>query len=140
MFCRQWLAQLEQHKDELKAAGVSLTAVGLGEPKHAQRYCGQLAPSVTCLCNQTKEAYTAFGLARGSFMQLVGPGVLINAAKATAQGFTQGEATGDTLMIGGTFVIDQNGLIRFAHYDAHAGDHPEFSEILKAVKQLRLTV
>jgi peroxiredoxin len=139
MFCRQWLAQLEQHKAELTAAGVTLTAVGLGEPKHAQRYCGQLAPSVMCLVNATKEAYKAFGLARGSLMQLMGPQIFINGAKASAQGFAQGETTGDALMIGGTFVIDQAGIIRFAHYDADASDHPEFSEILRAVKALQLT-
>jgi len=137
IFCRQWLAQLEQHHAELQAAGVQLAAVGLGEPKHAQRYCGQLAPNVTCVVNVTKEAYTAFGIARGNLTQLAGPSVILNAAKATAQGFTQGLATGDTHMIGGTFVIDQHGIIRFAHYDAHAGDHPEFSEIFRAVKELQ---
>lgn len=135
MFCREWLAQLEQHKDQITAVGLKIAAVGLGEPKHAQRYCGSLAPNVACYANKTKEAYKAFGLDRGSLLQLMGPQVFAAGARAVARGQNQGEATGDTLMLGGVFVIDQQGVFRYVHYDAHAGDHPDFAEILRAVKR-----
>jgi hypothetical protein len=137
MFCREWLAQLEQHQDEIRAAGLGLAAVGIGQPKHAQRYCGRLAPSVTCLCNQTLEAYRAFGLTEGSLLQLAGPRVLAAGARAVARGMRQGQATGNALMLGGVFVVDQGGAILFADYDEYAGDHPEFSEVLSAVRALR---
>lgn len=137
MFCREWLAQLEQHKDELQAAGLALAAVGIGEPKHAQRYCGTLAPSVTCLVNKTKEAYTAFGLSRGNVLQLAGPGVIAAGLRAASRGAVQGEATGDPYMIGGVFVVDQRGLIQYAHYDRHAGDHADFAVVLKSVRRLK---
>lgn len=134
MFCREWLAQLEQHKDQITAAGLRIAAVGLGEPKHAQRYCGSLAPSIACYANKTKEAYRAFGLDRGGLLQLMGPQVFAAGARAMARGHVQGETTGDALMLGGVFVIDQEGIIRYAHYDAHAGDHPDFADVLRAVK------
>ena len=38
------MAELEQHRAELEAAGLQLVALALGEPKHAERYCGKLAP------------------------------------------------------------------------------------------------
>jgi hypothetical protein len=139
MFCREWLAQLEQHKDQITGAGLKLAAVGIGEPKHARRYCGTLAPSVACYANQTKGAYKAFGLDRGSLLQLMGPKVFAAGARAVAGGHSQGESTGDTLMLGGVFVIDPAGVFRYVHYDAHAGDHPDFAEILSAVKKWRGT-
>jgi peroxiredoxin len=138
MFCREWLAQLEQHHKELQAAGLTVAAIGLGEPKHAQRYCGTLAPSVTCLVNKSKEAYTAYGLRRGSLLQLTGPGVVSAALRAVSRGAVQGQATGDQQMIGGVFVIDQRGLVRYAYYDRHAGDHADFAEILCSVRGLSL--
>lgn len=138
MFCREWLAQLEQHKDEIGATGLSLAAVGIGEPKHAQRYCGTLAPSVTCLCNKTLEAYRAFGLKEGNLLQLAGPQVFAAGARAVAGGSVQGETTGNAFMLGGVFVVDQRGVIRFADYDEYAGDHPAFADILAAVRVLRL--
>lgn len=125
---------MEQHKEQITSAGLRIAAVGLGEPKHAQRYCGSLAPSIACYANKTKEAYKAFGLDRGSLLQLMGPQVFAAGARAMARGHTQGETTGDALMLGGVFVIDQEGIIRYAHYDAHAGDHPNFAEVLRAVK------
>ncbi|MCS6909529.1 MAG: redoxin domain-containing protein [Anaerolineales bacterium] len=134
MFCREWLAQLEQHTEQITSAGLRIAAVGLGEPKHAQRYCGSLAPSIACYANKTKEAYKAFGLDRGNLLQLMGPQVFAAGARAIARGYTQREITGDALMLGGVFVIDQEGIIRYAHYDAHAGDHPDFAEVLRAVK------
>lgn len=138
MFCREWLAQLEQHKDDIRGAGLQLAAVGIGEPKHARRYCGRLAPSVTCVANKTLEAYRAFGLKQGSLLQLAGPQVFLAGARAVAGGAVQGEATGNTLMLGGVFVIDQRGVIRFADYDEYAGDHPDFDDILAAVRTLNL--
>ncbi|MGQ0604684.1 MAG: AhpC/TSA family protein [Anaerolineales bacterium] len=136
MHCRDWLAQLEQHQDEIRAAGLSLAAIGIGEPKHAERYCGQLAPNVTCLCNKTLEAYRAFGLKEGNALQLAGLKVLLASARTAARGITQGRNTGNTFMLGGVFVIDACGVIRFADYDEYAGDPPNFSDILAAVKQL----
>jgi peroxiredoxin len=138
MFCREWLAQLEQHKDQIRAAGLSLAAVGIGEPKHAERYCGQLAPSVTCLTNKTLEAYHAFGLKQGNALQLAGPKVLMAAVRATREGIRQGETTGNAFMLGGVFVIDPAGLIRYADYDEYAGDHPDFTEMLQAAKALQI--
>ncbi len=139
MFCREWLAQLERHQTELQAAGLRLAAVGIGEPKHAQRYCGTLAPSVTCLTNKTLEAYKAFGLKQGSVGQLMGPAVLAAGARAASHGHTQGETTGNAFMLGGVFVIDQGGVIRFADYDEYAGDHPVFAHILAAARDLNLS-
>ncbi|MBL8057817.1 MAG: redoxin domain-containing protein [Anaerolineales bacterium] len=139
MFCREWLAQLEQHQDDLRAAGLSLAAIGIGEPKHAQRYCGSLAPSVTCLVNKSLEAYRAYGLKQGQVLQLVGPQVLAAGARAVGHGHTQGETTGNALMLGGVFVIDGQGIVRFADYDEYAGDHPVFAHILHAARELRLS-
>jgi peroxiredoxin len=136
MHCRDWLAQLEQHQDEIRAAGLSLAAIGIGEPKHAERYCGQFAPNVTCLCNKTLEAYRAFGLKEGNLLQLAGPRVLLASARTAARGIIQGRNTGNTFMLGGVFVLDARGVIRFADYDEYAGDHPNFGDILATVKQL----
>jgi hypothetical protein len=136
MHCRDWLAQLEQHNGEIRAAGLSLAAIGIGEPKHAERYCGQLAPSMTCLVNKTLEAYRAFGLKEGNPLQLAGPKVLLASARTAARGVTQGRNTGNTFMLGGVFVIDSQGVIRLADYDEYAGDHPNFDDILAAVRKL----
>lgn len=125
---------MEQHHGELTAAGLQVAVVGIGEPKHAQRYCGELAPSVTCFVNKTLEAYRAFGMREGTVLELVGPQALANAAGAFGRGARQGAATGNTLMLGGVVLIDAAGVVRYAMFERHTGEHPSFNDILSEVR------
>ncbi|MBI3241165.1 MAG: hypothetical protein HYZ49_02590 [Chloroflexi bacterium] len=128
------LAQLEQNKDEIRAAGLKIVAVGIGKPKHAARYGGKLAPSVTCLANETNDVHFAWGLKRRGLGQLLEPKLYVASIRATQAGFTQGRATGDTAMLGGLFVVAQTGIIRYVYVNDYAGDYPEIADVLKAVK------
>lgn len=132
------MAQLELHKDDLQAAGLKLLAVGLGEPKHAERYCGKLAPSLTCFAATSNDPYMAWGLRRGTVGEMLGTGFQLMGAtfKAMRNGQTQGESTGDVQMLPGTFIVDQAGIIRYAYYSAYAGDDPEIPVLVEAAGKL----
>ncbi len=132
MFCREWLAQLEQSKAEIAAAGLRMVGVAISEPKHAQRYCPQLAPSLTCLCGLGTDTHAAYGLRQGNILQLVGPQVIAAGVRASAAGVRQGEVTGDWSILSGTFVVTPDGIIRYTLYSDFAGDHPPLAEILRA--------
>ena len=51
-------------------------------------------------------------------------------------GHAQGRSTGDIRMIPGTFIIDQKGIIRYAHYNRYAGDDPEISDLISVANLL----
>lgn len=114
---------------------MQIVAIGLGQTKHAERYCGKLAPSLTCLSNEEPDLNRAYGLTRASLLQLLGPAGLANGARAMAKGFRQGKSTGDELMLPGTFVIDKGGVVQYAYYSANAGDHPDITAVLRQVAQ-----
>lgn len=138
LFCREWLADLNAHRAELEAAGLQTIAVAMGEPRHNQRYCGTLAPGVDCLTDETTAPYAAFGLGRGKVLgELVSPGVMAAGARATRKGFVPGQPVGDVMMLPGTFVIDRQGVVRFAYYSAHAGDHPGIDGLIGAAAALQ---
>lgn len=122
---------MEQSHEEIAAAGLRIVAIGLGEPKHARHFCGKLAPHLTCYVDQDKTAYQTYGLRQGGLKELASPSVVLATARAIAKGNVQGEATGDTKMLPGTFIVDAQGIIRFTHYSSHAGDHPSLSALLK---------
>lgn len=125
---------MEQHKEAIEAAGLRTVAVALGEPKHAQRYCPQLAPSATCLCDSDTAAHRTFGLKRGNLLQLAGPQVVVSALRAAQAGHSQGQTTGDPAVLSATFVVDQRGTIRYAYYSKFAGDHPDLTALLDAAR------
>jgi hypothetical protein len=105
-------------------------------PREAQSFCGSRAPSVRCLCDRTKVAYAAYGLADGSLAQVMyGPEVAAAYARAAFQGhFAQPAGSNDVWrMMPGTFAIDSNGNVHAAHYARHAGDQPDLRAMLAAL-------
>jgi peroxiredoxin len=121
---------LELHKDAIENAGLQVVAIGLGEPKHARRFGDTLAPSITCLTNEKPDLYDTYGIGRGNMLRLVAPDAIKAGARAASKGFTQGSATGDTLRLGATFIVDKQGIIQYAHYGKHAGDHPDLPKLV----------
>lgn len=132
IFCREWLAQLEQAHEKITSVGLRLQAIGLGEPKHARYFCGKLAPHVTCHVDQDKKAYAIYGLRQAGLTEMMNPAMYMASARAIAGGHIQGEATGDTWMLPGTFIVDGDGIVQYAYYSQHAGDHPDINKMLRA--------
>ena len=123
---------MEQAKDQLQAAGLRLLVVGIGQPKHAARYCPEYAPSAECAATPDASAHSAWGMGRGGPSQIAWLPTIQAGVQAAREGYTQGQATGDTLVLGGAFVVDAQGVIKFAHYDAFAGDALPLADILQA--------
>lgn len=130
------LVQLEQANNEIKAAGLKNVAIGIGQPKHAAQFGGKLAPSVLCLSNETNAVHYLYGLKRGGLAQMFNPKLYQASIKAARAGLTQGEATGDIGMLGGIFIIDPQGTIRYGEQNEFAGDYPPISEVLEQYKKL----
>lgn len=127
---------MEQHKDEFAALGLNTIAVSIGEPKHARKFCDALSPSVMCLCNQMSGTHLTYGVQNGGLAQLAWPQVMLAGVRAAAQGHVQGNATGDVKILSATFLIDRDGLVRYAYYANHAGDHPNMKELLASVAEV----
>lgn len=106
-------------------------AVAMGEAKHARRYCGKLAPNLTCLADPVHEVFTDYGLRQGTLREMSSLATMRAGFRALKNGHMQGKTVGDARMLPGTFVVDQNGIIQHAHYSQHPGDHPDITALLK---------
>ncbi|TVR19002.1 MAG: hypothetical protein EA396_13455 [Anaerolineaceae bacterium] len=123
---------MEQHQAELNEAGFQVVAVAMGEPKHVARYCGRIAPSITCLTGDdgSQAAYRAYGLQEGGLKQFASFGALKAGLRAVKAGHTGGKVIGNARMMPGTFLIDAEGRVRWTYYSEHVGDHPDIADIL----------
>lgn len=137
--CRARMAEVEEHRAELEAAGLQLVALALGEPKHAERYCGKLAPNMECFADDKNDGYYAWGLRQGTAGEFLTQGlnVLKASAKAFAAGHMQGATTGDARMLPGTFIVDRVGVIQFAYYSEYAGDDPAIDVLVTEANRLK---
>ncbi len=111
---------------------MQLIALGLGKPEHAERYCGALAPSHTCFTDTTNDSYYAWGLRQRTFGETLANSVNIVrvSVRAAAAGHRQGAPTGDVQMMPGAFIVDTQGVIRYAYYGQYAGDDPDIAELV----------
>jgi hypothetical protein len=112
--------------------------IGLGTPAQAGAFCRRRSVPFACLTSPDGGAHRAFGLRRGTLTQVAGPGVWGPWLRATARGHHQGwSGQGDPARLPGTFVIDTDGVIRYAHRGRRADDTPPNEEILGALAALR---
>jgi peroxiredoxin len=136
IFCRELLAELQARTEVLAQAGLVVVAVGLGEPRHAQRIGGRYAPDLKVLAAPAADAYAAFGIVRAGLKQILSPLTFAAGARAALGGSIQANPTGDQQMVGGAFVVDRQGVVRFAHYDTFPGDKPDLDRIVALGRRL----
>ncbi len=120
----------------MKNAGLQVITVGMGEPRHAERYCGKIAPSVKCLADESHEAYYTYGLHPGGLKELASLNVLKAGLRAYSTGARQGNVIGDGKMLPGTFIVDRAGRLQYTYYSTHAGDHPQIADLISTATSL----
>jgi peroxiredoxin len=68
-------------------------------------------------------------------LRLLAPDAIAAGARAAREGHRQGQATGDQQRLPGTFIIDAQGIVRYAYYGKHAGDQPDLAELVRWWRQ-----
>lgn len=99
---------------EFERRGAAVAAVTPGSAIRTKQLCDSHHVRFRCLADPERELYRAFGLERGSIAQIMGPEVMMKTMRSLFRG-NIGPPGGDVFQLGGTFVIDKNGLIRMAH-------------------------
>jgi peroxiredoxin len=127
---------LEQNKDRLAEAGITVLIVAQGEPKHIERYCTKLAPSHECLARNDTEAYTLYGLQQAGLKEVASLNALGNLVKTIGKGTRGGEVIGDARMMPGTFLIDGQGRVAYTYYSKDISDHPSIDELVAAAVKI----
>jgi peroxiredoxin len=120
----------------IRAAGAELVVVGNGRPEHAADFREEQRIDFPLLVDPELRAYAAAGLRRG-VLDTLGPGSLKGAWRALRSGARQGATRGDPWQLGGAFVIEPGGRVRFRHVSRDASDHPAPEKILKALARTR---
>ena len=123
----------------MEAAGLRVVAVGLGQPKHARQFGDRLAPSVDCVTREEPELHAGYGIGRANMLRLLAPDAIKAGIGAAGRGHTQGQATGDAQRLPATFIIDADGIVRYAYYGKFAGDNPDLAEVIRQWREANET-
>lgn len=134
-FCREHLADVRDRYREFVDAGGEVAAVTMGTPERAAAFREQHRLPFTCFADRQQRAYAAFGVPRGNWSQVAGPGVWAAGIKAIARaGF--GKPVGDIQQLHAEFVIDMDGIVRMAFLPKHSAEHAPMEDILALLRSL----
>lgn len=132
--------QLRDDRRKFSRAGARVVLIGLGTAERAKWFCEDRKIPFVCLSDSDNSAHRAFGLKRGSLRQVLGPQLYLRSAKAMlAQDVRPPsiKAGEDVMQMPGTFVIDTEGIVRFAHRNRDVADNPSNDAILSVLRELK---
>jgi peroxiredoxin len=131
--------QLRDDRKRFDELGAAVILIGLGTPERAGWFCEDKHITFACLADPEREAYGAYGLRQATVTEVLRAEnalkyLLLNLNPETRQRTQKpGE---DVLQLGGTFVVDTSGVVRYAHRNRHTGDNPPNDEVLAVIEEL----
>jgi len=132
-----YVAQLRDDRERFEEAGAAVTLIGLGSPDQASAFCADRDVAFACVTSPDRSAHRAYGLRRGTFDQVAGPRVWFPWIRNQIGEKHQGRfGQGDTAQLPGTFVVDRQGIVRFAHRGRRSNDNPSNEEVLASVRAI----
>lgn len=131
-FCRQTLADLEQQREAVEACGARLVLVHMGSEAGARPFLGRFRlDDVDAVSDPEQELYRAFGLGRGSALQLFGPKVLWRGVRAgMGEGHGVARPEQDSFQMPGAFVL-RGGVVVRAFVHESASDRPDYVALVR---------
>jgi peroxiredoxin len=135
VFCRYHLTQLRRAHEKFEAIPARIVAVGQGTPADRDSFVEAHGPyPFPVLCDPDRDAFRAYGLARGSLYNVaMHPNVLAKATEAYLAGERQGRTVGDGMQLPGSFVVSSEGIVLFAHAGKQSSDFPSIDAVLAAL-------
>ena len=123
---------------ELQRLGVGVLVVSFTPAARVAAYLAKYAQPFPVVSDPELIGYRAFGLERATVGSLFRPGVIGRYLLQMFRGWLpkkpgKGE---DVLQLGGDFLLDGSGVVRYAHPSAEPTDRPSAVELLAQVKTL----
>jgi hypothetical protein len=126
-FCRETLADLAARRDELKRRGVTPVVVHMASEEDAAQMLAHYGlGDIDRVRDVDCDLYRAFGLGRGSLIQLFGPFVWFRGLRAgVIDGHGIGPENGDALRMPGIFLI-RDGAVVHSYLHRSAASRPDY--------------
>lgn len=128
------MAQVVTHLAEFQAAKTNVVTISFGTAYWAQLWLQETQSPFPLLLDPGREAYRAYHLQSSRWRAYSLPNLWYY-AKAILRGRKLLGKRGDVDQLGGDFIIDSDGLIRFAHPSRQPTDRPEIAQLLAILRR-----
>jgi len=129
------VAQLCQYSAELQTLKTQVVVISFGSTFGAQAWLDETEARFTLLLDPSRAAYTAYGL-EYSLTRSWRPKVWLEYARLMLSGRKWRGIQGDSGQLGGDFIVDSNGVIRFAYRSLDPTDRPPMDDLLAVLRKV----
>ena len=124
---------MRDHEDEIRAAGGSIAAIGLGDRYYAGLFRRETGIGFPLLVDEERRAYRAAGLKVGSLLHLLRRDNAAARRRARSGGHRQHRLGKNPLQLGGSFVFAPGDVDLFAHTGETFGDNASPADLVAAL-------
>ena len=134
--CRYDVHLISQRYDEFKAKGAKVLVVMQSDQEHVKNDLKEIHLPFDIICDNEMNIYNELSILPAESMQELGGGpdnlVLLKAkgAKAAECGFKHGDYEGNEQQLPAMFIVNEEGIITYAHYAKNIMDMPTVDEVL----------
>ena len=126
---------MRDHEEELEALGVRVLLLSFGQESQAARWIQETKAPFPLLLDPKRSVYRAYGLER-SFTRVWNLGTVLLYLGLLLKGRKPRPIQGDPNQLGGDFIVDTRGIVRYAHPSEGPADRPSFQQIVEALKSI----
>jgi peroxiredoxin len=129
-FCREALADLKAKRTAIEVAGVQIVLVHMMTDSDAATFFNRYdLADVERIADPDRVLYAAFGLRRGSTLDVMGPKVWWQGFKTTLlSAHLPGKPVGDVFQMPGSFLIHDGKIIQ-SSVGQTSGDRPDYEQL-----------
>ena len=134
IFCRESISELR----EAVEADIGLPGVlffSQASPRESRAFLRRYWPDGKIVSDPELVFYDGLGIGRASWLQALGPRVLVAQSRAKKKGFENGPASGDIFRMPGAMVVEGERIV-WAYEPKHAADHPDFRALPSQLRGL----
>ena len=117
--------------------GAAVVLITFTRPRNLRGFRRRLALAYPVLADETRAVYRAHGLQRGSWRRVWGLKSVRAYGRLLRQGRRLERPSGDTLQLGGDFIVDRDGRLAYAYRSRGPDDRPSVDDLLDAVRSCR---
>lgn len=135
--CQYDIHLLKEGYGKITEAGGQALAVLQSDPAGVAAQAGVRELPFQIICDPHRKLYKAFEIAPAASKNELGGGDTAKKVRdAKMAGFAHGAYEGDELQLPAVFILDRDGIIRFAHYGKNAADLPSVDELAGLLKKI----
>lgn len=125
------MAQLRQDFSRIVAANLNLIVVAPNRPEAAQQFRAAHDFPFPIYADYARAAYRRYELGKMSLLHEFNPLTWLRNLKQLRKVGAPKSSDADMLQLGGVFIIDQSGRLRYTHVAEEASDNPTTDEVLQ---------